>query len=126
MEIIKSNSLIANFMGWKFKSNSRITNPIDSSAFYQHKDFRGFYLRDMQYHQSWDWLMPVVIKLQEIAGQYSLGKINNMFGLDFKSDNIEKCFIGTPNINEVYESVIDFIIFYNEQTNNNGQNSTIS
>lgn len=48
---MKDNKLIAEFMGWKPNEHHWCLNGD----------------KDLQYHTSWDWLMPVIEKIEEIA-----------------------------------------------------------
>ena len=77
---MEDNKLIAEFMGYP-----NIANDKDK------KD----YLEDcVKYHESWDWLMPVVQKIE----QYCEGVPQEMLNISLYSD-----------INEVYNAVIEFI-----------------
>lgn len=88
------NELIAEFMGFP--------------AWETYVDFGGMReekkrLRKMQYHTSWDWLMPVV------------EKIANELEKDWPraSDGALSLRIGTP-ISVVYANVVEFIKWYNQ------------
>jgi hypothetical protein len=58
-EILEGNKLIADFMGEKWEINS-VTN-------YQLPVVKKFgKWKGLRYHTSWDWLMPVVVKIENI------------------------------------------------------------
>jgi len=68
-KIIEGNKLIAEFMGVKI---------VDNDIFYEFKDvpehiwrFRidqmPVIIQDLMYHESWDWLMPVIIKIHNTS-----------------------------------------------------------
>lgn len=106
------NELIAEFMGLKSFEDSRYgklwPDPLGSTA----SQF------DLKYSTSWDWLMPVVEKIEKLHSE--------KFHYDFKEikeghwpkDNEYMEVIAMPlatPINEVYEEVIKFIKWYNSQ-----------
>jgi hypothetical protein len=120
MENVKeSNKLIAEFMGGKLEmvdhteGNEKwlreqgksewfietwTTMPSDIS-----KPTEPYRLGAFKYHSSWDWLMPVVNK-----ASYESERIRGNF-------EIEMWAILTNSIHTVYQNVIQFIQWYNEQ-----------
>lgn len=90
------NELIAEFMGYSFCKTEHDTfwNTEDRNASPEDWQFHSDHLR---YNDSWDWLMPVVEKIVR---------------LDEHHMDVGSLPIGTP-INEVYESVVKFIKWYN-------------
>lgn len=99
------NELIAEFMGFKpyedrrygtmWPDPSRKDNPV---------------LIGQHYHESWDWIIPVIHKIQSMGY-----RVNIDFG------NIEQCAISNidPMMSVVedsaYKSVVSFIKWYNQQ-----------
>ena len=79
-------------------------------------------LESMQYHESWDWLMPVVEKINLLDEyEYSVTiytmdchiqdkKGNTVISIDCKNTVDEL-------IKSVYEAVVEFIKWYNENKN---------
>lgn len=64
MEIENGNRLIAEFMGWKSVLYANLPNRMhrtDEKGVQWADDIRNF-----KYHSSWDWLMPVVEKIQSL------------------------------------------------------------
>lgn len=65
------NKLIAEFMGFTYKDNRFINE-------YRYKDDNGdiheagFSFKDPKYHTSWDWLMPVVEKIESLKLKYKM------------------------------------------------------
>ena len=55
-EVIKGNKLIAEFMGWE-------KSPYPNTPHKMYKGDNGVHIDNLEYHSSWDWLMPVCIKL---------------------------------------------------------------
>lgn len=99
MKTKESNKLIAVFMGAAWKYN-RIRN-------YKSK-----------YHTSWDWLMPVVEKIGDITyfakneGMREFLLINSKHITWYNSE----FYICPDNIEHVYQAVVQFIQWYNENS----------
>ena len=60
MAIENNNKIIAEFMG-----NPTIFNTIHDATLYQVKEQGNmtYHVDELQYHNSWDWLMPVVSRI---------------------------------------------------------------
>lgn len=113
-QLLDNNILIAVFMGGKFKREclqgiqNRMTNieiwlPIHGICQINTTDCG----KVLHYHNSWDWLMPVVKKI------YSLDSY--CLYVNETSGQFENKIELTTNINHVYNSVIDFIKWYNNK-----------
>lgn len=123
MNIIESNKLIAEFMG---------IEPFSEIGQYEAKDiiialdmtmnpcihFNSFldvvYIDDFRFHESWDWLMPVVEKIESLG--YNV-KIYTWAKGTVHSCSIEGVSIdynGDSKLRLVYESIIEFIKWYND------------
>lgn len=107
MGIIDTNKLIAVFMGGKLNGQSTIRLahnhiwlPKHGICNYHTIDIGNG--KTLHYHDSYDWLIPVV---QKIA------KIPDGIGYQFKRGLDGALFI---DISTIYESVIEFIKWYNE------------
>ena len=132
-EIIEGNKKIAEFMGATFKDISRVNYPKGykewEAKFPKGREFNHYgTIGDLiskytKYHSSWDWLMPVVAKIESleskerwmieiVAGDCYL--YTNNSGEYFKH-------IGNNKIESVYSVVVQFITWYNSQSNNNQQ-----
>jgi len=118
-EIIEGNRLIANFLGFQYNSQKTYLN--------------------QKYHSSWDWLMPVVNKIENIGSiveihgtRHALEKINlhscrihysvfNTVTDKYVADETVLFKYNTKfnisKINCVYEAVVEFIKWYNKQNN---------
>ena len=81
---MNSNKLIAEFMGGEKPERT--------------SDLRHFIEEHHNYHTSWDWLMPVVDKIEQV----NEGAPEQMLHVNLYSD-----------IGEVYEAVVEFIKTYN-------------
>lgn len=62
----------------------------------------------MEYHTSWDWLMPVVEKMWSITGH------RNMFYQDVTEEITIFSDISENTKDQVYDLVVQFIEWYNE------------
>ena len=95
------NKLIAEFMGLhdEILSTGNVHSWSDSPFYYITEDSKEKVMEGItkysKYHTSWDWLMPVVHKIDEACGQ------RNALGL----------YIG-EDIDVVYDAVVDFIQEY--------------
>tara|TARA_R110002020_G_scaffold245766_3_gene459460 strand:+ start:6821 stop:7102 length:282 start_codon:yes stop_codon:yes gene_type:complete len=91
---MENNKRIAEFMGYesyKFRGYTMFV--------YEENNHRADI--DLQYLTSWDWLMPVVNKCMQTG--------DNTDEWDALSDALS-----TINITNVYEAVVEFIKFYNQ------------
>lgn len=88
----QDNKLIAIFMGFDYSDLSSIPD--------MWKDCQE---DELQYDESWDWLMPVVIKCFEVAPI-----------LSFKLDAIKETFLEKPDKTKVFINVVEFIDWYYE------------
>jgi len=91
-----NNKLIAEFMGLQF-SKGEYYRPLFNSGDWISED-------ELHYHTSWDWLMPVVEKIE-----------------NYLSDNVGKYFVGyfddgliSNDIEVRYQAVVEFIKEYNK------------
>ena len=100
---MKDNKLIAEFMGIRGEYNE------DEKVVYLESDIdgRGVYaFSDMKYHTSWDWLIPVMKKIDSYACEE----------MDFSDyDDYRNKYVFIHNISlhndirEVYNQVVEFI-----------------
>ena len=69
-EILENNKLIAKFMGWNEhpKYNTYVINldPKRKTPYWSNINYEGS-LDDFNYHSSWDWLMQVIEKIEEMV-----------------------------------------------------------
>ena len=93
MNIQENNKLIAEFM-------QSIEDGLYLDGLYFHKG--RYYDTNMEFHESWEWLMSVVKKIKNIA---------------VKDENIEVFYEVAnhiPDRHETYKSVVEFINQYNK------------
>ena len=111
-EITQNNELITKFMGLHNKSG--LTHPFAG----QNMD-----IEDARYHESWDWLMPVIESIieRETFIEFDI-KRNGTYIRVFNIDN-ETLFECYPKINTkeatslsvTYNAVLRYIEFYNNK-----------
>lgn len=92
----QGNVLIADFMGLHLLDENQ-PRLIENTYHYS----------DLEYHSSWNWLIPVVQTCKD----------NQLFGLQTKIDNIDNALSCDCTLKNVYETVIDFINEYNRIKN---------
>jgi len=107
MNTQESNKMIAEFMGLELEET------LEGLFVYARKEQSPIKLNDirtefyevheLQYHTSWDWLMPVVIKCFEIFG--------NTDTIDYTKLNDA---LLTCNIDELHRVVVELIKQYNK------------
>mgnify|MGYP003108739250 CR=1 FL=1 len=91
---MKSNKLIAEFMGCEIIHNGNMVAFPDERVEDVGLISNNRSLMDLHYHTSWDWLRPVVLKIEQDCE----GVPQEMLNISLYSD-----------IDEVYESVVEFI-----------------
>jgi hypothetical protein len=112
MNTQENNKLISEFMGLELEETleglfvyaKKEQNPIKLN------DIRTeFYeVHELQYHTSWDWLMPVIKKCFKIATalDISFDKMMEKYRFDY---------IAYGDLDESYESVVEFIKQHNTE-----------
>lgn len=114
METIESNKLIAEFMGVNIITIDDIRknkNPYISSA-------DGHLEDDLKYHSSWDWLMPVIEKIETLG--YKFEKNYQPIDKDWQSlivkgNDILYQEFSENSLDSSYYVVVKFIKEYNKQ-----------
>ncbi len=112
MTTIESNKLIAEFMGETLsKSGIGIVAPA------------GFD-RLFEYHSDWNWLMPVLEKIESLGYVSTIEKLNFEFDSHRvyfnKQGSLEEVAIGSRDESKfvaIYMAVEDFIVWYNKNKN---------
>ena len=111
-EQIKNNSIIAEFMGFIF---------YDDEGKYYHVE-EGYFLcipNELKYHESWDWLMPVVERIESLGNKVS---ISEAYCDIYSHRCISFCDIGGGDytkLSATYEAVLQFIKFHQHPNTEN-------
>ncbi len=117
-EILTNNILIAEFIG--FKKNGYLWHaPVQYLNIYPKAIFVGDNTNSFRFHKSWDWLAPAIIKISHLKGPFriSIGNVATYCKVEDVPLNI-KDNSNTDPLTAVYNSVIDFIKWHNQQENN--------
>ena len=115
---MNDNELIAEFMGAvgtpKYNPTEwdvYITGCLDVDSddeYAQH-----FYtLDEMKYHTSWDWLMPVVQKIESLGYVFTIQGGKAEYG-EMISET--RCFIAEDKLSSTYKAVVEFIKEHNNE-----------
>lgn len=122
MDIKESNKLIAEFMGWYQEDGDdlhwMVNDGISIKVIYSIPN--NYPHRTLPFHRSWDWLMPVVEKIQSVGYNISIStngfvKIVKVGGVGKTDTNVIPIrYFGNLKEN-VYNSVVEFIKWYNEK-----------
>lgn len=95
---MEKNKLIAEFMGMNLHHNDK--------SMMVRKTLQGnevLYIDKLEYHTSWDWLMPVV------------SKCLNVYHIEEKNDDLNFNFYDSiGNLEYTYKVVVEFIKEYND------------
>lgn len=127
MLIKDSNKLIADFLGWKKHEGYNYITPFFQNYLTVEHGFEQtpLFMEDyLLFHKDWNWLMLVVEKIQHLDNEYEVNvnfKIELMGAVELHIDHkrvfgITAFEIGTLH-KAVYEAVIIFIKWYNNNNN---------
>lgn len=118
-EILEGNKLIAEFMGGIYSENAKAWGFGDARIEHKELVVRGKlyknlvwakkFEKDLKYHSSWDWLIPVINKIYESDWYYKWKDTSGQFE--------KEVFINTKFIETTWEQVVEFIKWYNENKN---------
>jgi len=118
-DIIENNKLIANFR--KSDYNSEIVSICQDLY---DKGFRSIEIIDNKeplfeyphYHSDWNWLMPVVEKIESLGYDVIInGEWCNINSVELEDDICDISIKG--KINAVYLAIVEFIKWHNENKN---------
>ena len=142
-DIIEGNKLICSFMEYKqYNGHNDYFNhgdyAIPEKSYYvysrqaeENVKTDSYSLKSLQFHSSYDWLMPVLQKIEKYAIieiNYALvvtcricylGKNKYDKAINFYGDNNGE----REPIEAIWDCVVEFLKFYNEKEKNTGQNT---
>lgn len=101
---MKDNKMIAEFMDY-----THVLLPVSVGLEYYDGD-------EMEYHSSWDWLMPVVEKIYSLGYHYEIQPRGMVIeGWHSSEVLVSKCFVYDKSQKEIiYDAVVEFINEYNK------------
>lgn len=121
MNTTENNKLIAEFMGMQLghpdKNKTRWKNDWFEKLIVDGNEFEsGARHTHLQFHSSWSWLMPVVQKIKDTPTYGSTDGIDFVLTCDLTKEKLLNISLYS-DINEVYNAVVEFIKYYNEEKN---------
>lgn len=123
METTEGNKLIAEFMGYERVIRPSSLKGINSLELYI-KDNENYVQGEISYHSSWDWLMPVVNKIESL--NYEVHIYHSCCDINAPDDIQNDAYVipiasfcnpeANSKINATWQSVVTFIQWYNSQS----------
>jgi hypothetical protein len=118
MTTSEGNKIIAEFMGYKPDTTGRYHSMLPTAYLYEGSNYQmqtTFTPKSMKYKTSWAWLMPVVDRIENLGYGVSIGMGDYcVIQDDVTSDGIEFTGMAERKIQSVYDAVVEFIKWYNE------------
>jgi hypothetical protein len=117
----EGNKLIAEFDGWTFENRDEFNRPSKLLFARKATPYTILLLENLEYHSSWDWLMPVVEKLHEGVGWMDGGADVTIHykncHIEYMDEDVEydESAQGETKIEAVWQAVVQFIQWYNNQ-----------
>lgn len=110
-DLIEDNKLIAEFMGLTPNMES-----IFDPGIKQWLDADGEYYTDneLKYHSSWDWLMPVVEKIESLDYFCMINRWTSIYSGSEGNRVAVTSVEGNPKIMNTFIAVVIFIEYYNK------------
>lgn len=111
-EILQGNRLIAEFMDCEYDDISEtydtgILKLVEPEAYGDEQFSSLLYDYELDYHSSWDWLMPCIKKCLDINEE-------ELDDWEKQYENINDT-LYQVEISQTYQAVIEFIKWYNQQ-----------
>ena len=103
MKTLENNKLIAEFLSVKI-------HPIEERGLYN-----GYFIDELKYHEDWNWLMVVVEKIESLG--YRIEIVKHICRIYLSNKETIIISENTPKIEAVYNAVVEFIKWYNNQNN---------
>jgi hypothetical protein len=109
----ENNKLIAQFMGARIGGTGVVHFP-DGNKY--HIDYKKLPTKGVYYHSDWNWLMPVVQKIENLGYNVNISGITCSVSRLLEKETIVQWVCGNRNdkIGLVYKTVVEFINWYNE------------
>ena len=104
---MKNNKLIAEFMGVNVITLDDVRKNKDP----YHSSSDGYLKDDLKYHSSWDWLMPVVEKIENLGYEFTI--IESRCNINHNTDHSEEELFHIETLGSkldtTYQAVVKFI-----------------
>lgn len=124
-EIIKGNILISEFMGPHYESTFRGKGRMRLYVGKRPNERANHEAHELEFHESWDWLMPVVEKIESLTSHGDFKYIVSIQGgyccvsEDGDGEMIHTQDWESPKIQVVWETVVKFITWHNSNSPKN-------
>ena len=114
--IIENIKLVGEFMGWKENKDMKVKLISGGITNNFQKNDEACIPEAMCYHSSWDWLMEVVEKIEDLSKEgetymFSITKFS--VRVIYKGSRIVDLPIDNTKIEAVYNACVEFIKWYN-------------
>jgi len=131
MKTIENNKIIAEFLDWEFDDLSETFETpflklVDPNAFGNEQYSCKLQDFELEFHSDWNWLMRVVEKIENLQDENNCAIYNVQIEQSFTEiidNNTYETIIynidADSKIEAVYNTVIEFIKWYNEQNKTN-------
>ena len=106
MKTIENNKLIAEFMGLNLHQGVWIKSTLATERKICKEDA-------LKYHEDWNWLMEVVEKIESLG--YRIEIVKHICRIYLSNKETIIISENTPKIEAVYNAVVEFIKWYNNQ-----------
>ena len=128
---IENNKIIAEFLNWEFDDLSETFETpflklVEPQAFGDEQFSCKLQDFELEFHSDWNWLMSVVEKIENLQDENNCAIYNVQIEQSFTeiidnhtSETIIYDIDADSKIEAVYNTVIEFIKWYNEQNKNN-------
>jgi hypothetical protein len=113
MKTTENNKLIAEFMGFEKEypnSENWFKKYIEDEDVWETR-----HVNQLQFHTSWEWLMPVVEKIESLGFEFFI--VENRSKVKHNTDHSIDvlCYLeGGSKIDITHQTVVEFIKWYNE------------
>ena len=112
MKTIENNKIIAEFLSVKMHPCETIEKlkflPMEERGLYN-----GYFVEDLKYHEDWNWLMEVVENIESLG--YRIEIVKHICRIYLSNKETIIISENTPKIEAVYNAVVEFIKWYNNQ-----------
>lgn len=108
MNTQENNKLIAEFMGKEFITNNIFIHRLPKDFLNNSENYKCF-------HNSWDWLMEVVQKIEDLGNDVAITSNYVQIAYNEGEGFISIELKGRIMLEAVYSACIDFINWYNNQ-----------
>jgi hypothetical protein len=115
---MENNKLIADFMGLRYAEDSVYIDTLKEMKANGVYFEQGYMASELKYDTDWDWLMAVVEKIESLGNEFFI--VESRCIIAHNTDKSIETIIYFENmgkkIDACYDSVVQFIKWYNEQT----------